>query len=116
MFNKDARGSQQQLHGLSSVVQQQQAPSQQQQSSPAQAQAQQQQHSSEAHIPPLLGVAPLGPVTLNKDMHHQYKMLEAAFSHIQRGVAKRVSEPYSYRLTVNMYFPYNQCSFQQERE
>ena len=94
MFNKDARGSQQQLHGLSSVVQQQQAPSQQQQSSPAQAQAQQQQHSSEAHIPPLLGVAPLGPVTLNKDMHHQYKMLEAAFSHMPHPSDSEKLRPY----------------------
>lgn len=36
----------------------------------------------EAHIPPLLGVAPLGPVPLQKEHHYQLQMLEAAHSHL----------------------------------
>ena len=30
-------------------------------------------YKTEAHIPPLLGVAPLGPVPLNKDHQFQYR-------------------------------------------
>ena len=37
---------------------------------------------TEAHIPPLMGVAPLGPVPLNKDTQLQYAMLERAFLHM----------------------------------
>ena len=37
---------------------------------------------TEAHIPPLLGVAPLGPVPLTKETQLQYAMLEAAFMHM----------------------------------
>merc|ERR1711990_1124225 len=40
------------------------------------------QKKTEAHIPPLLGVAPLGPVPLNKETQLQYAMLEAAFTHM----------------------------------
>ena len=40
------------------------------------------QKKTEAHIPPLLGVAPLGPVPLNKETQLQYAMLEAAFMHM----------------------------------
>jgi CCR4-NOT transcription complex subunit 3 len=37
--------------------------------------------TSEAHIPPLLGVAPLGPVTLSKQCYYQLHMLDAASRH-----------------------------------
>lgn len=39
------------------------------------------QQMSEAHVPPLLGVAPLGPVTLTKQCIYQVHMLEAASRH-----------------------------------
>lgn len=38
--------------------------------------------TSEAHIPPLLGVAPLGPVPLQKEHQLQFQMMEAAFCHM----------------------------------
>jgi hypothetical protein len=38
--------------------------------------------TSEAHIPPLLGVAPLGPVPLQKEHQFQLQMLEAAYFHM----------------------------------
>lgn len=37
---------------------------------------------SEAQIPPLLGVAPLGPVPLQKEHQQQFQMMEAAFYHM----------------------------------
>ncbi|CAH0715290.1 unnamed protein product, partial [Brenthis ino] len=37
---------------------------------------------SQAHIPPLLGVAPLGPLPLNNDHQVQFQMMEAAFYHM----------------------------------
>ncbi|XP_014294468.1 CCR4-NOT transcription complex subunit 3 isoform X2 [Halyomorpha halys] len=38
--------------------------------------------TGEAHIPPLLGVAPLGPVPLQKEHQCQFQMMEAAFYHM----------------------------------
>ncbi|XP_023296540.2 CCR4-NOT transcription complex subunit 3 isoform X1 [Lucilia cuprina] len=43
---------------------------------------QQQQPTNEAHIPPLLGVAPLGPSPLQKDHQLQFQMMEAAYYHL----------------------------------
>ncbi|XP_065344014.1 CCR4-NOT transcription complex subunit 3 isoform X1 [Cloeon dipterum] len=37
---------------------------------------------SEAHIPPLLGVAPLGPAPLQREHQFQLQMLEAAYYHL----------------------------------
>ncbi|KAK9873333.1 hypothetical protein WA026_022139 [Henosepilachna vigintioctopunctata] len=37
---------------------------------------------SEAHIPPLLGVAPLGAVPLQKEHQNQFQFMEAAFYHM----------------------------------
>ncbi|XP_038220691.1 CCR4-NOT transcription complex subunit 3 isoform X2 [Zerene cesonia] len=37
---------------------------------------------SQAHIPPLLGVAPLGPLPLNSEHQVQFQMMEAAFYHM----------------------------------
>ncbi|XP_036321933.1 CCR4-NOT transcription complex subunit 3 isoform X2 [Rhagoletis pomonella] len=46
-------------------------------------QQQQQQHpTNEAHITPLLGVAPLGTLPLHKDHQLQFKMMEAAYYHL----------------------------------
>jgi len=39
-------------------------------------------NTGEAHIPPLLGVAPLGPVPLQKEHQCQFQMMEAAFYHM----------------------------------
>uniref|UniRef100_A0A1B0CA43 Putative ccr4-not transcription complex subunit 3 isoform x4 n=1 Tax=Lutzomyia longipalpis TaxID=7200 RepID=A0A1B0CA43_LUTLO len=38
--------------------------------------------TNEAHIPPLLGVAPLGPSPLQKEHQLQFQMMEAAFYHL----------------------------------
>ncbi|XP_024082658.1 CCR4-NOT transcription complex subunit 3 [Cimex lectularius] len=38
--------------------------------------------TGEAHIPPLLGVAPLGPVPLQKEHQCQFQMMEAAYYHM----------------------------------
>ncbi|BES95529.1 Not1 N-terminal domain, CCR4-Not complex component [Nesidiocoris tenuis] len=39
-------------------------------------------NTGEAHIPPLLGVAPLGPVPLQKEHQCQFQMMEAAYYHM----------------------------------
>ncbi|XP_044730157.1 CCR4-NOT transcription complex subunit 3 isoform X3 [Chrysoperla carnea] len=39
-------------------------------------------HTNEAHVPPLLGVAPLGPVPLLKEHQCQFQMMEAAYYHM----------------------------------
>ncbi len=49
---------------------------------------------TEAHIPPLLGVAPLGPVPLNKETQMQYAMLEAAFLHMPHPSDSERLRPY----------------------
>ncbi|XP_063220827.1 CCR4-NOT transcription complex subunit 3 isoform X2 [Bacillus rossius redtenbacheri] len=41
-----------------------------------------QQQTSEAHIPPLLGVAPLGPVPLQKEHQCEFQLLESAYFHM----------------------------------
>ena len=50
--------------------------------------------SGEAHIPPLLGVAPLGPVPLNKATRFQYQMLESAFTHMPHPSDSERLRPY----------------------
>ncbi|KPJ21078.1 hypothetical protein RR48_00169 [Papilio machaon] len=37
---------------------------------------------SQAHIPPLLGVAPLGPLPLTNEHQLQYRMMESSFFHM----------------------------------
>lgn len=49
---------------------------------------------TEAHIPPLMGVAPLGPVPLNKETQMQYAMLEAAFLHMPHPSDSERLRPY----------------------
>lgn len=38
--------------------------------------------TQDAHIPPLLGVAPLGPVPLSKEHQYQFQMLDSAHYHM----------------------------------
>jgi len=49
---------------------------------------------NEAHIPPLLGVAPLGIVPLNKEHQFQYSMLEAASHHLPHPSDSERLRPY----------------------
>jgi len=49
---------------------------------------------TEAHIPPLMGVAPLGPVPLNKETQLQYAMLEAAYQHMPHPSDSERLRPY----------------------
>ena len=49
---------------------------------------------TEAHIPPLMGVAPLGPVPLNKETQLQYAMLEAANQHMPHPSDSERLRPY----------------------
>ena len=65
------------------------------------------QKKSEAHIPPLLGVAPLGPVPLNKDTQLQYAMLEAAFTHMPHPSDSEKLRPYLPRnpCATPVYYP-----------
>lgn len=73
---------------------------------PAQ-QQQQVNNSGEAHIPPLLGVAPLGPVTFNKETRFQYQMLEAAFQHMPHPSDSERLRPYLPRnpIPTPVYYP-----------
>lgn len=56
---------------------------------------------TEAHIPPLLGVAPLGPVPLTKETQLQYQMLESAYLHMPHPSDSERLRP---------YLPRNPCS------
>jgi len=49
---------------------------------------------TEAHIPPLLGVAPLGVVPLGKEHQFQYSMLEAASHHLPHPSDSERLRPY----------------------
>jgi len=51
-------------------------------------------HKTEAHVPPLLGVAPLGPVPLSKENQFQYSMLEAASHHLPHPSDSERLRPY----------------------
>ena len=65
------------------------------------------QKKTEAHIPPLLGVAPLGPVALNKETRFQYQMLEAAFQHMPHPSDSERLRPYLPRnpCPTPVYYP-----------
>ncbi|KAG8330775.1 hypothetical protein J6590_055760 [Homalodisca vitripennis] len=56
--------------------------------------------TSEAHIPPLLGVAPLGPVPLQKEHQCQFQMMEAAFYHMPHPSDSE---------KIRQYLPRNPC-------
>ena len=63
--------------------------------------------TTEAQIPPLLGVAPLGPVALNKETRFQYQMLEAAFQHMPHPSDSERLRPYLPRnpCPTPVYYP-----------
>ncbi|XP_011494984.1 PREDICTED: CCR4-NOT transcription complex subunit 3 [Ceratosolen solmsi marchali] len=50
--------------------------------------------TAEAHIPPLLGVAPLGPVPLQKEHQHQFQMMESAYYHMPHPSDSERLRPY----------------------
>merc|ERR1712061_170314 len=62
---------------------------------------------TEAHIPPLMGVAPLGPVPLNKETQLQYAMLEAANQHMPHPSDSEKLRPYLPRnpCATHVYYP-----------
>ncbi|KAF7268572.1 hypothetical protein GWI33_018324 [Rhynchophorus ferrugineus] len=82
---------------------------QQQQQQQAQQQQQQQviletprtQAKTEAHIPPLLGVAPLGAVPLQKEHQQQFQLMEAAYYHMPHP---------SDTERIRTYLPRNPCN------
>ncbi|XP_075266115.1 CCR4-NOT transcription complex subunit 3-like [Convolutriloba macropyga] len=55
---------------------------------------QDEQYRTETNIPPLLGVAPLGPVKLGKEHVYQQNMLEAAFEHLPHASDSERLRPY----------------------
>ncbi|KAL3268185.1 hypothetical protein HHI36_007311 [Cryptolaemus montrouzieri] len=55
---------------------------------------QNQSQKSEAHIPPLLGVAPLGAVPLQKEHQSQFQLMEASFYHMPHPSDSERIRPY----------------------
>lgn len=53
--------------------------------------------TNEAHIPPLLGVAPLGPCPLKKDHQLQFQMMEAAEYHLPQPMDSEKLRTYLHR-------------------
>ncbi|XP_058803401.1 CCR4-NOT transcription complex subunit 3 [Phymastichus coffea] len=64
--------------------------------------------TGEAHIPPLLGVAPLGPVPLQKEHQHQFQMMEAAYYHMPHPSDSERLRPYLPRNTCPTPIYYQQ--------
>lgn len=56
--------------------------------------------TSEANIPPLLGVAPLGAVPLQKEHQCQFQMMEASYFHMPQPADSE---------RLRTYLPRNQC-------
>lgn len=66
--------------------------------------------TAEAHIPPLLGVAPLGPVPLLKEHQHQFQMMEAAYYHMPHPSDSERLRPYLPRNSIPTPPYYQQVS------
>ncbi|XP_059611060.1 CCR4-NOT transcription complex subunit 3 [Phlebotomus argentipes] len=66
--------------------------------------------TNEAHIPPLLGVAPLGPSPLQKEHQLQFQMMEAAFYHLPTPSDSERLRTYQQRQPVPtpLHYPQNQ--------
>uniref|UniRef100_A0A1L8DHE7 CCR4-NOT transcription complex subunit 3 n=1 Tax=Nyssomyia neivai TaxID=330878 RepID=A0A1L8DHE7_9DIPT len=66
--------------------------------------------TNEAHIPPLLGVAPLGPSPLQKEHQLQFQMMEAAFYHLPTPSDCERLRTYQQRQPVQtpQHYPQNQ--------
>lgn len=69
--------------------------------------------TNEAHIPPLLGVAPLGPCPLKKEHQLQFQMMEAAEYHLPQPMDSERVRTYLQRQPVQTPASYPQvCLFQ----
>lgn len=66
--------------------------------------------TNEALIPPLLGVAPLGPLQLQKDHQVQFQMMEAAYYHLPSPSDSERLRPYLQRqpIATPPHFPQTQ--------
>ena len=67
--------------------------------------------TNEAHIPPLLGVAPLGPCPLKKEHQLQFQMMEAAEYHLPQPMDSERLRTYLQRQPVQTPASYPQVSF-----
>ncbi|KAH8292797.1 hypothetical protein KR054_006461, partial [Drosophila jambulina] len=63
-------------------------------------QQQQQMATTEAHIPTLLGVTPLGPTPLQKEHQMQFQMMEAAYYHLPQPMDTEKLQTYFHRAPV----------------
>lgn len=66
--------------------------------------------TNEAHIPPLLGVAPLGPCPLKKEHQLQFQMMEAAEYHLPQPMDSERLRTYLQRQPVQTPPSYPQVS------
>lgn len=66
--------------------------------------------TNEAHIPPLLGVAPLGPSPLHKEHQFQFQMMEAAYYHLPQPCDSEKLTTYLHRQPVQTPLHYPQVS------
>lgn len=66
--------------------------------------------TNEAHIPPLLGVAPLGPCPLKKEHQLQFQMMEAAEYHLPQPMDSERVRTYLQRQPVQTPASYPQVS------
>ncbi|GAB0091995.1 CCR4-NOT transcription complex subunit 3 [Sergentomyia squamirostris] len=66
--------------------------------------------TNEAHIPPLLGVAPLGPSPLQKEHQLQFQMMEATFYHLPTPSDSERLRTYHQRQPIQtpIHYPQNQ--------
>ncbi|XP_037910367.1 CCR4-NOT transcription complex subunit 3 isoform X2 [Hermetia illucens] len=66
--------------------------------------------TNEAHIPPLLGVAPLGPSPLHKEHQFQFQMMEAAYYHLPQPCDSEKLTTYLHRQPVQtpLHYPQTQ--------
>ncbi|KAH8391700.1 hypothetical protein KR009_007801 [Drosophila setifemur] len=60
----------------------------------------QQMATTEAHIPTLLGVTPLGPTPLQKEHQIQFQMMEAAYYHLPQPMDTEKLQTYFHRAPV----------------
>lgn len=66
--------------------------------------------TNEAHIPPLLGVAPLGPCPLKKEHQLQFQMMEAAEYHLPQAMDSERLRTYLQRQPVQTPASYPQVN------
>lgn len=66
---------------------------------------------NEAHIPPLLGVAPLGPSPLKKEHQLQFQMMEAAEYHLPHPIDSERVRSFMHRQPVQTPASYPQVHF-----